>query len=165
MQKTKKTENEKTDKEVHLHERRRSPRSFQNTGLDVNETESDSGWAAFNELSDKPFTANYEKTKQANTDLTAVKAQGLESNGLDDKPFVAHETTHNAAKIKLALKEIRSKHLQIAKKIEATWGQPKCVAYMERLLIDGCDKADTSNTANLEMAIIKSLMDLMSHHP
>lgn len=165
MQKTKETGNEKSGKDVNLHERRRSQRSFQNTGLDIKESESDSSWAAFNEFGGGPFTANNASAKQLNTDVTAVQAQGLVSNGFDNQPSVANKTTRNAAQVKLALKEIRSKHVQIAKKIEATWGQQACVAYMERLLIDGHDKADESNTANLEMAIIKSLMDLMSHHP
>ena len=175
---TKQTSVAKTQDPVGLRERRRSPRSFSEDGISIEESDSDSAWAAFNEAAVTPANTEPKNTSRARSDAANRSAgsqdigndfaimddRGLEPNDVGNNETVKLESVPKVTQINLALQELGRQHREIADTIEGTWGHRECLIYIKRLLVEGYDKTDTSRTG-FTMEVVGALTSLVSLHP
>lgn len=133
-------------------------------------------------MNDKPFNNNRDEVplsfpKLIGTDSAAEADQDLHFPALELEPrdvqgrqapnsdpadVPSTQPKHESSQEALCI--IRQLHPRIADAIEATWGHPECLRYLQKLLADDEDPRDRVR-AGFPVSVTEALLSLLSLHP
>jgi hypothetical protein len=153
-------------------ERRRFPRPLAPGQIKVEEKDTESAWARFDELdrnfqtpspskSEKYVVAKEYPVDAAGNPLTSAPARAVEPLSRD--PF-ALGSAQVQARLQRALELLQVDHAALAQRIRQQWGQAAGLSYLKDLVLDRCDRVNEPQQRLSNKALVV-LVELISLHP